>query len=280
MAYEIVKFDDDSGQSITITPQDVKQTFCPSATDQEVQLFLALCVTKRLNPFTREAYLVKYGNAPAQMITARAAFQKRADANPDFEGTEIGTVVLCPDGTIQHNNGEAYYPMAGQRLIGGWARVYRKGRKPYYAEVSLQEYNTGKSSWNKMPATMIAKVAEVHALRNAFPTEFSGMYVAEEMDEEGIDATADAAMGQEPVAEATYEVPQEQPSQDDVKAELRSILEVWVKNGYDRKSTADWMWQKYQMDGMEALRIATANIVPAMQNASGEPELYDEEVEF
>lgn len=43
MAYEIVKFTDDSGQSVQITPSDVRGTFCPSATDKEIQMFLALC---------------------------------------------------------------------------------------------------------------------------------------------------------------------------------------------------------------------------------------------
>ena len=33
MAYEIVKFTDDAGSSIQITPQDVRQTFCQNATD-------------------------------------------------------------------------------------------------------------------------------------------------------------------------------------------------------------------------------------------------------
>lgn len=272
MAYEIVKFDDDSGQEITITPQDVVQTFCPTATNQDVQLFLALCATKKLNPFTREAYLVKYGNAPAQIITARAAFQKRADMNPDFEGTEIGTVVLMPDGTIHYNNGEAYYPMAGQQLIGGWAKVYRKGRKPYYTEVSLQEYDAGKSTWKKMPATMISKVAEVHALRNAFPNEFSGMYVMEEMGNVSVESESEVVSAQAPVAEPMYEVPQEtqqEQPQEDYRAELRQMLEVWVKNGYDRKLTADWLWEKYQRDGVESVREATRNVAPPIVEFRG-----------
>lgn len=47
--------------------------------------------------------------------------------------------------------------------------------------VSLKEYNTGKASWLKMPATMIRKVAIVQALREAFPSELGGMYDSSEM---------------------------------------------------------------------------------------------------
>lgn len=255
MAYEIVKFEDDAGNALSITPQDVKSMFCPNATDKDIQLFLALCANHRLNPFMHEAYLVKYGNMPAQTITARAAFQKRADANPDFEGTEIGTVVCYPDGTMHRNEGEAYYPMAGQTLLGGWARVHRKGRRPYYTEVALQEYDTGKGLWKSKPATMISKVAEVHALRGAFPSDFSGMYTEEEM-----------AQSVDVASEVTYEPPvDETPWDGPDGAELRKMVETWVGKGYDAASTRAWLEQKYAQEGIESVRAATAAAAPVVQ---------------
>lgn len=258
MAYEIVKFTDDAGESVTITPADVKQVFCPSATDKEVQLFLALCSTKRLNPFTKEAYLVKYGNNPAQMITARAAFQKRADASEDYEGTEFGVVVLGPDGAIQRLPGEAYYPAAGQQLIGGWARVHRTGRRPYYAEVALQEYNTGKNNWARMPGTMISKVAEVHALRSAFPAAFDGMYAAEEMDQ--------AAPTQAVVASVDA-MPQGQGPQ----AAGEPVDEAWVADaasrlgaaGYSPDECRDYLGTLWATEGREAAEEAVSRMLAA-----------------
>lgn len=285
MAYEIVKFEDDAGASVTITPEDVRQTFCPTATNQEVQLFLALCATKRLNPFTKEAYLVKYGSNPAQMITARSAFEKRADAAPDYEGTEIGVVVLCADGSIQHMPGEAYYPLAGQQLIGGWARVHRTGRKPYYAEVARQEYDTGKSNWARMPGTMIAKVAETHALRMAFPSTFDGMYAPEEM--------GNANAGQppaQPVA-ATVEPPQQpqqqpqKPSDEDL-AYLKQSLASLVAAGYVHDEVRGYLWQTYKDGGRKAVEAAYAEMMAqpqATEAADPEPveaDLYDADLEF
>jgi hypothetical protein len=38
------------------------------------------------------------------------------------------------------------------------------------------------SNWAKRPGTMIEKVAIMHALRNAFPNDFQGLYLREEMD--------------------------------------------------------------------------------------------------
>lgn len=263
MAYEIVKFEDDAGTSVTVTPDDVRQTFCPNATNQEVQLFLALCATKRLNPFTREAYLVKYGNNPAQMITSRAAFQKRADATPDYEGTEIGVVVLCPDGSIQRIPGEACYPEAGQTLIGGWARVYRKGRKPYYTEVSRMEYDTGKSNWARMPSTMLAKVAETHALRMAFPSAFDGMYTPEEMAQaQEVQATV------EPVQEQPVQQQPQQPDiTDDDAAWLRDLTAQLVAAGYDEKQCKAWLWQQWQQGGRPAVQTEVERMLKAVTDA-------------
>lgn len=54
----------------------------------------------------------------------------------------------------------------------------------YTATVYFKEYNTGKNQWLSKPHTMIAKVAEMHALRSAFPEEMAKAYIEEEMQQE------------------------------------------------------------------------------------------------
>lgn len=54
----------------------------------------------------------------------------------------------------------------------------------YTATVFFNEYSTGKQQWAAKPHTMIAKVAEMHALRMACPEEMSQMYAEEEMQKE------------------------------------------------------------------------------------------------
>ena len=51
----------------------------------------------------------------------------------------------------------------------------------YTAKVYFTEYSTGRNLRNTKPRTMIAKVAEMHALRSAFPEEMAQQYVEEEM---------------------------------------------------------------------------------------------------
>lgn len=58
----------------------------------------------------------------------------------------------------------------------------------FSAKVYFAEYTTGKNLWTSKPRTMIAKVAEMHALRMACPEELSQMYTAEEMGEKVIEA--------------------------------------------------------------------------------------------
>lgn len=178
-----IAFTDDVGANITVTADDVRNLICPDADQKEVSLFLQLCKSQRLNPFVKDAYLVKYGSNPAQMITNYQVFNRRACRNDNYAGIENGVVVLR-NGEIVHKDGSAVYKAAGETLLGGWAKVYFKdNRKPAYAEVALDDYSTGKSNWSKMPGVMIEKCAKAAAWRLAFPDDFQGMYVSEEMQQ-------------------------------------------------------------------------------------------------
>lgn len=178
-----IAFTDDVGANITVTADDVRNLICPSADQKEVSLFLQLCKSQRLNPFVKDAYLVKYRDSPAQMITNYQVFNRRACRNENYAGIENGVVVLR-NGEIVHKDGSAVYKAAGETLLGGWAKVYFKdNRKPAYAEVALDDYSTGNSNWQKMPGVMIEKCAKAAAWRLAFPDDFQGMYVSEEMQQ-------------------------------------------------------------------------------------------------
>lgn len=82
--------------------------------------------------------------------------------------------------------GKPEYIMAedGKTIISCCITVKRKVGSTigdFSAEVYFEEYNTGKNLWLTKPRTMIAKVAEMHALRKACPEELSIAYVEEEM---------------------------------------------------------------------------------------------------
>ncbi|KKL87383.1 hypothetical protein LCGC14_1935220, partial [marine sediment metagenome] len=163
--------------------ESIIEYLCPTATKQEAFKFLQLCSNQGLDPFVGDAYLIKWGNK-AQMVVAKDAFLKKAEAQADYEGFEAGIMVMVNEdpGTTDHKEGSICIKDY-ETLVGGYAKVYRKNMKPFYAEVSFSEYTTGKNLWLTKPATMIRKVALVQAMREAFPASFQGMYDRSEMGE-------------------------------------------------------------------------------------------------
>lgn len=187
----------DSGK-ITLSSQVVRDYLVSgggAVTDQEIKLFIGLCAGQKLNPFIREAYLIKFGEKdPAQMVVSKDVYQKRANKNPNYAGKKTGIVVLGSNGNVEYREGALY--MENEKILGGWCEVYKKDQTaPERIEVSFNEYCGRKkdgslnSQWQKKPATMIRKVAVTQALREAFTEEFQGMYTAEEvgLDDENLD---------------------------------------------------------------------------------------------
>lgn len=173
-----------NGQDITLNKAVVMQLTNNNEyiTDDEIVLFMNLCKYQGLNPFIREAYLVKYDEKkPAQQVTSLGAFMRIAEEQPTFEGIEDGIIVQnTKTQAIMDRVGCVLYP--NEVLIGGWAKVYRSDRKiPSVARLSLKEYTKGQATWNQMPSTMINKCSKVAALRKAYPRAYQGMYEEDEM---------------------------------------------------------------------------------------------------
>lgn len=175
-------------QVAELTFEDIKTYICPAASDQETMMFLKLCQARNLNPFLKEAYLIKYdGGKPAQMVVGKDKFTKTAEEHPQFDGFKAGIIVGVGD-EILEREGTFYRKGKGEELLGGWAEIYRKDRKmPFKQTVSLQEFDKGMANWKTMPGTMIRKCALVQALRECFATDLAGCYDSAEMDQ-SIDA--------------------------------------------------------------------------------------------
>lgn len=186
----VVKYEVE-GQEIKLTPSIVQQYIVGTTaqiTLPEFKMFTELCKVRKLNPFLREAYLIKYSNKqPASIVVGKDAILKRAVLNPKYDGMNSGIIVLTEKGEEKERKGT--FKLPNETLVGGWAEVFRKDWKnSIYCSVSLQEAiqkksdGTPNSNWTKQPATMIEKVAKVRALREAFVEELAGMYEAEEMN--------------------------------------------------------------------------------------------------
>lgn len=183
----LVKYEDAEGRKVVLTRDDIINTISsnPRITDKEIKLFIELAKAQKLNPFTKEIFITKYGDYPATFIVGKDVFTKRAQANPNFKGMQAGIIVQRAN-SVDQREGSATF--GDEMLLGGWCKVYVQGYDvPIYDSVSFNEYAARKTDgslnamWASKPATMIRKVAIVHALREAFPSDFQGLYDQSEM---------------------------------------------------------------------------------------------------
>lgn len=179
---EVMKFEA-NGKEVALTADDVKNYLVSgngNITDQEVMMFLQLCKYQGLNPWLNEAYIVKFGSRPAQLIVGKEAYMKRAEAQLNYEGFSAGVVVVSKQGEIIEREGTI--KLKDEALIGGWAEVYQSDKRPVKVTINFDEFakrkNDGdlQSTWASMPTHMIRKTALVNALREAFPQALGGMY--------------------------------------------------------------------------------------------------------
>lgn len=200
-----------------------------NVSDQEVAMFLNLCRFQHLNPFLREAYLIKFGNQPATIVTGKEAITKRAMRNPKYAGQQAGIVIFHSEsGELEYRNGSLL--MKDEQLVGGWAKVYVKGYDvPIEAVVSFDEYvgvtkeGAVNSQWSKKPATMIRKVALVQALREAFPEDLGGLYASEEV---GVEINEAAMAPIDMPTQGDANEPERIPMYDDVPPNQPPVSEL------------------------------------------------------
>ncbi|MCC3868473.1 phage recombination protein Bet [Terrisporobacter mayombei] len=196
-ALQLAEFKLEGGQVLTAdTVKNYLVSGGGNVSDQEVLMFVELCKAKGMNPFERDAYLIKYKSknpqfdTPATIIVGKDFFIKKANENSAFEGMKAGIVVVDKENQIHEREGSLKLP--DETIVGGWCEVYRSDRKvPTKAIVAYDEYVQKKgngevnSMWSSKPGTMIRKVAQSQALREAFPNELRGLYQQEEMGIDG-----------------------------------------------------------------------------------------------
>ena len=221
---------DSNGEKVKLSPAMVKRYLVSgggNVTDEEVMMFISLCRFQHLNPFLREAYLIKYGEAqPATMVVGKDVFMKRARRHPEFAGLQAGIILVDTEtGQVEYREG-TFYEKDAERLVGGWAKVFIRGYDvPFYASVPLDEYIGRKKNgeingqWSVKPATMIRKVALAQALKEAFPEESTGLYAPEEISE-----ASEVMLNEAPIQEVK-EVVEEKP-EPPIEVEAEQVEDV------------------------------------------------------
>ncbi|MBC2148126.1 phage recombination protein Bet [Listeria booriae] len=213
-----------NGENVKLSPNIIKNYLVSGnaeVSDQEVTMFLQLCRYQKLNPFLREAYLVKFKGSPAQIITSKEAFMKRAEAHPEYNGLKAG-IIVDRDGEMMDLEGAI--KLEKDKLLGGWAQIYRRDREnPVTVKISLGEFSKGQSTWKTMPLNMIRKTAIVNAMREAFPDTLGSMYTEEESATNVSAPDIEAVVQEEVATKANMEII-DVPSDDEVMQGFNEVV--------------------------------------------------------
>ena len=99
-----------------LTPADIKKYICPKADDAEIFMFINHCVANQLDPYRRDAYLIKYdSNKPSSMVTNYRIFLERSAEFPDYNGMQSCVIVTKGHEVIER---EGAIVLTGETLFG------------------------------------------------------------------------------------------------------------------------------------------------------------------
>ncbi|WJR66995.1 phage recombination protein Bet [Neorhizobium sp. CSC1952] len=201
----------------------VKQTIAKDCNDEEFNLFMEVARAKGLDPFLKQIIPMVFSkNNPAKrnmtiiisrdgqrVIAQRCGDYRPASKPPTYEIDNDARSPLNPHGVVsattylwkQDPKSGEWYEVAGQAFWDEFAPI-----KDEWAtnDQNGKSYKTGKQTlddsgnWCRMPRLMIAKCAEMQALRAGWPEQFTGLYDEAEMDRAKVlDLTATEIVEQE-----------------------------------------------------------------------------------
>ena len=154
----------------------------------ELSAFLHLCQRTRLDPFSRQIYLIgRWDNrqgrkvyTPQTSIDGYRVIAHRAAAEAGHSLGYEDTLWCDPSGKWRDVWLSDAPPAAAKvTVIRNGQRFSAVARHSEYVQTKKNGEPSG--LWVKMPTTMTAKCAEALALRMAFPHDLAGVYTAEEM---------------------------------------------------------------------------------------------------
>lgn len=186
----------------------MRQTVAKDCNPAEFDVFIETAKSYGLNPFRREIYAIvvskdKPDKRQLVLVTGIDGFRRKAEQSGDYAPSEDEPeYTYAPDLKDPKVNPLGIEKckvtvFKGTRKVVGvaywdefapikevWAPDPETNK---WGPTGRHELDPRKEPWWKMPRHMIAKCAEAQALRKGWPATFSGLFVAEEMDQATVD---------------------------------------------------------------------------------------------
>ena len=183
-----VTIQDQQIQDLVSEIDSVKSMIAEKATNEELRLFALHCSRTGLDPFSGQIHFIKRGGKPS-FQTSIDGFRVIAERSKSYRGqTEVqfGEDIEKKMYYTEWENGRSFEKQVVKKVpSSATIGVYREGfDHPLKVTVYFNEFCPSRKNqqmWLKMPKHMLAKVAEAHALRKAFPNDLSGLYTDDEM---------------------------------------------------------------------------------------------------
>lgn len=260
----------ENGQLI-LTPKHldlIKTQIAKKATPEEFDLFIMMARRTRLDPLLKQLYFMKYKDnrksneagcrcygectcgkavySPATYVTSIDGYRIIAHRTNDFAGIDEPEYTRpTPTSLPSHCT----------------VKVWRKSSsRPFSATVKFSEYTTGKQMWASMPETMIAKVAEAHALRKAFPQDLSGIYTTDEMDQADKATPVHATEVRQSEAKqiAATPAPEPVPTKMMTPGQLVMIQAILKRKGHTVEKLKDFVLRAFKITTLKVMTYAQA----------------------
>lgn len=160
----------------------LRSQLAKNCTDAEIAYGLTVAQTLGLNPFARQIYMIKYGgqNPKMQLIIAVDGYRAIAGRDQDARGiqTYAGSDAATFGPPIEDRETVLgwhpewaevkVYKMLGNNRVPFTGRVYWEGRARY-------DFNRLGDRWKQDPRGMLAKCAEVAALRQGWQLQMESL---------------------------------------------------------------------------------------------------------
>lgn len=160
--------------------QTIANTVAKGANRYELAMFLHIANKYGLDPFLKEIF---WSDKMKTIMTSRDGYLKIALHDPMFDGIRSMAVYENDEFSIDMRENEVNHKFTADRgkLVGAYAIVFHKERRPVIVYTPLDEYyKTESSVWRQYTSSMICKCAEAMALKRQFG--ISGLVTVEEVN--------------------------------------------------------------------------------------------------